>query len=150
MSDKNYLITEGRSFSVMKPGTGRIKKFVEPKEAICDENGRILAFRVQFDDGGYRDFILLPKKSPTYDALKFVEKVAAVFAVGWVAANHYPSVGQQIQQAGKAWKFLDKHSAIDNALDFIHDFIGVREWGYYDADDLSIGIVLEGPIMLNL
>ncbi len=144
-----FLITNAVNITVTKIGEGRITLSLDPEEAICDRNGRILAFRVRYD-GGFRDFLLAPRKSSAYNALKFVEKAAGIFAIGWgfAAAKNQ---ARNTQGATQAMKFLGKHGdQVDKALDGINDFIGVVEWVYYDADRPSVGPVLERPITIRV
>lgn len=146
MAQDKFLVTSTFEISVMRIGEGRGTIVIAPENAICDKNRRLLAFRVLYTDHTYEDFLLAPKKSTAYDALKFIEKAAAIFAVGWAFAAT-KNEARNIAGARQTMKILDKYNnQVDNLLDGIHDFVGIREWAYYDADYPSRGPVLEGPI----
>ncbi len=146
MAQDKFLITSAFRISVTRFGQGRQNLIIAPENAICDKNNRLLAFRVLYDDGSYEDFILSPKETAAYNALKFVEKAAAIFAIGWAFAAT-KNEARNTYGAIQTNKILQKYNTqVDGLLDGIHDFIGVREWAYFNADYPSRGPVLEGPV----
>jgi len=146
MAQDKYLITSNFEISVTRLGQGRQNLVIAAENAICDKKHRLLAFRVLYNDGTCEDFILSPKENGAYKVLKYMEQAVAIFAVGWAfaAATNQP---RNLTGAVHASKILGKFSSqVDTLLDGVHDFVGVREWAYYDADYPSRGPVLEGPI----